>query len=160
MNIIKVDKTNLKAVVELGLLLFPENTFTELFDVYKKSLANKNEFLFLYQKNKLFVGYLHLSVRHDYVNGTDTSPVVFLEAMYVLRDYQQQGIGKEFVKHAEQYARQKGITQLASDCLIENGLSEAFHKSCGFIEKERVICFVKDVKCSDDVADAHGVKLL
>jgi GNAT superfamily N-acetyltransferase len=63
-----------------------------------------------------------------------------------LPEYRKQGIGREFIEFAETYAKEKGITQLASDCFIDNEMSEQFHKSCGFTEKERVICFVKDVK--------------
>jgi len=62
-----------------------------------------------------------------------------------LPDYRMQGIGREFIEYAEKFAKQKGIAQLASDCFIDNSLSETFHKCCGFTEKERVICFVKNI---------------
>ena len=91
------------------------------------------------------MGYINVSVRNDYVNGTDTSPVAFVEALYILPEHRKQGIGRELIKYAEEFARQRGITQLASDCFVDNSMSENFHKSCGFIEKERIICFVKDV---------------
>jgi len=39
--------------------------------------------------------------------------------------------------------------QITSDCYIDNRASEGFHKSCGFVEKERVICFVKEIGCSE-----------
>ena len=147
MSIVNADITNINKVVELGILLFPHETFDKLFDLYKKILTSDNEFLLLYKKGNVFAGYLHLSIRNDYVNGTDTSPVAFIEAIYVLPDYRRQGIGKEFIGHAEMFARKHGISQLASDCFIDNHLSEVFHKNCGFIEKERVICFVKNVEC-------------
>ena len=146
MSIIIADSTNLKEWTELSLLLFPDSTFDEEFDLHKEILTLDNELGLLYRKDNLYVGFMNLSIRNDYVNGTDTSPVVFVEAIYVLPDYRKQGIGKEFIRYAENYAKQKGIMQLASDCFIDNTLSENFHKSCGFIEKERVICFVKSVE--------------
>ena len=146
MSIVNADINNLKEWTDLAILLFPDSTFDQEFDLHKKILASENEIGLLYQKDNLYVGFMHLSIRNDYVNGTDTSPVVFIEAIYVLPDYRKQGIGKEFIRYAENYAKQKRITQLASDCFIDNNLSENFHKSCGFIEKERVICFVKNVK--------------
>ena len=145
MGIISADSSNLKELVGLAALLFPDHIYEELFDVYEKSLASGKEIGLLYEKDGVFVGYMHLSIRHDYVNGTETSPVAFVEAIYVLPDYRKHGIAREFIDYAQNYAKQNGITQLASDCLIDNDLSEKFHKSCGFIEKERVICFVKDV---------------
>jgi aminoglycoside 6'-N-acetyltransferase I len=145
MGIISANMNNLSELVGLAVLLFPEDNFDELLDVYKESLSKENEHCVLYQKDNKYTGYMHLSVRSDYVNGADTSPVAFVEAIYVLTDYRKQGIGKEFIEYAEMYAKQKGISQFASDCFIDNTASENFHKSCGFIEKERVICFMKEV---------------
>ena len=145
MGIVNADAVNLKEWVNLALLLFPESSFDEELDLHKKILKLENEIGLLYQKDNQYVGFMNLSIRNDYVKGTDASPVAFVEALYVLPDFRRQGIGKEFIEFAESYARQKGITQLASDCFIDNHLSENFHKRCGFIEKERVICFVKNV---------------
>ena len=145
MGIVSADAGNLKEWANLALLLFPESSFDEEFELHKKILTSENEAGLLYQKDGQYVGFMNLSIRNDYVNGTDASPVVFVEAIYVLPDYRHQGIGKEFIKYAEEYAKQKKITQLASDCYVDNRLSESFHKGCGFIEKERVICFVKNV---------------
>jgi len=146
MGIVNVDTNNVKEWVNLGMMLFPDSSFDEEFDLHRKILAAENHVGLLYQKNNQYVGFMYLSIRNDYVNGADTSPVAFVEAIYVLPDYRQQGIGKEFIEYAGKYAKQKGITQLASDCFVDNNLSENFHKSCGFIEKERVICFVKNIE--------------
>jgi len=146
MGIIAANINNLKEFADLSVMLYPEHTFDEMFDLYKKSFETEKEMGFLYQKDNKFIGILHLSIRSDYVNGTDTSPIMFVEAIYVLPEYRKLGIGKGFIDYAETYAKQKGITQLASDCLVDNHASERFHKNCGFREEERVICFVKDVK--------------
>jgi len=145
MAIVAVNEENLKEWVGLGAMLFPYDSFDEEIDLHKKVLTSEDHIGLLCQKNSRYIGFMYLSIRNDYVNGTDTSPVVFVEAIYVLPDYRHHGIGKEFIEYAEKYAAQRGITQLASDCFIDNDLSENFHKSCGFIEKERVICFVKNI---------------
>jgi len=145
-GIIIADENNLKVWTELALLLFPDSSFDEEYSFHQNVLKSEKEMGFLYKKDGKYVGFMNLSVRHDYVNGTDSSPVVFIEAIYILAEYRQLGIGKEFIEYASDYAKQKGIAQLASDCLIDNTLSEEFHKGCGFVEKERVICFVKDLE--------------
>jgi len=145
MGIIKSDASNLKQFTELSIKLFPNNNFDEEYHEYEKCFKENNQMGFLFQESNQYVGMMHLSIRNDYVNGTDTSPVVYVEAIYVLPDYRKMGIGKAFIDYAEAFAKEKGIAQLASDCLIDNHSSEAFHKSCGFREEERVICFVKDV---------------
>ena len=146
MKIIPVDSSNLKEYVDLAMLLFPDEDYMEEYEMYKESFKTDKEMGYLYEADNKFVAMMHLSIRSDYVNGTDTSPVLYLEAIYVLSDYRKTGIARKFIDFAENTAKQKGITQLASDCLLENHASELFHKSCGFREEERVICFVKDVK--------------
>jgi len=146
MKIIPVDSSNLKEYVDLAMLLFPDEDYEEEYEMYKESFKTDKEMGYLYEADNKFVAMMHLSIRSDYVNGTDTSPVLYLEAIYVLSDYRKTGIARKFIDFAENTAKQKGITQLASDCLLENHTSELFHKSCGFREEERVICFVKDVK--------------
>jgi len=146
MSIKKADITNIKEWTDLAIKLFPDNSYEEEFNFHKSVLNSEKEMGFLYQKDGKIVGFMNISIRTDYVNGTDFSPVVFIEALYILPQYQRQGIGKEFIEYARQFAKQKGIKQMASDCFIDNALSENFHKSCGFIEQERVICFVKDVE--------------
>jgi len=145
MNIIKADNTSLIEWTNLALMLFPESNFEEELNFHKQVLVSEKEVGLLYQKDDKFVGFMNLSIRNDYVNGTDSSPVAFVEAIFILPEYRKQGIAREFIKYAEDFARQNNCKQLASDCLLENNLSEHFHKSCGFVEKERVICFAKSV---------------
>ena len=145
MSIIPVNDNNLKEYVDLAMLLFPEEDYDEEYEMYKESFKTDKEMGYLYQADNKYVGMMHLSIRSDYVNGTDTSPVLYLEAIYVLSDYRKLGIARNFIDFAGNIARKKEITQLASDCLLENHASELFHKACGFREEERVICFVKDV---------------
>jgi len=145
LGVIVASDSNLKQWTDLAVLLFPNSTFEGELELHKKILASENEIGLLYKKDNMYVAFMHLCLRNDYVNGTESSPVLFIEAIYVLPAYRKTGIGREFISYAESFARKCGIKQLASDCYIDNYESERFHKSCGFIEKERVICFAKNV---------------
>lgn len=149
MSIVRANIEHLNEWTDLAIRLFPDSTFDEELALHRKILASEHELGLLYKKDNQYVGFMNLSIRNDYVNGTDTSPVVFVEAIYVLPDYREQGVGRQLIEYAEAYAKQRGITQLASDCFLDNTKSELFHKSCGFIEKERVICFVKNLYCTE-----------
>jgi aminoglycoside 6'-N-acetyltransferase I len=46
---------------------------------------------------------------------------------------------------AEQWARGRGFTDLASDALLENGLSHAAHQALGFEVVERIVVFRKSL---------------
>ena len=146
MGIVKATANELNEWTNMALLLFPETSFEEELELHKGILAAENEVGLLYEKDGQYIGFMHLCIRTDYVNGTDTSPVVFVEAIFIMPEHRRQGIGRQFIEYAEDYARQRGISQIASDCYIDNYSSEQFHKSCGFIEKERVICFAKNIE--------------
>jgi len=145
MGIVKADNTNLDDWVNLSLMLFPEHTREEMVGFYSEILTSEKEVGFLYKMDDKYVGYINLSIRRDYVNGTDESPVAFVEAIFVLPEYRRQNIARKLIEHAEGYARQKGLKQLASDCLLENVSSAKFHERCGFTETERVVYFVKNL---------------
>ena len=89
------------------------------------------------------IGFAEATLRHDYVNGTDSSPVGFLEGWFVAPDWRGRGVGRALVAAVEDWARGLGCTECASDALLGNVASHAAHRACGFEETERVVCFRK-----------------
>jgi aminoglycoside 6'-N-acetyltransferase I len=89
------------------------------------------------------LGFAEASIRTDYVNGTHSSPVAFLEGLYVQPASRGQGIARRLVMGVQQWAEEMGCTELASDALLENQGSHAMHKALGFAETERVVYFLK-----------------
>lgn len=88
-------------------------------------------------------GLVEVALRSDYVNGTDSSPVGFLEGLYVDPAFRKQGVAALLVKTAEQWVREQGCTEMASDALLDNTTSHAMHRALGFEETERVVYFRK-----------------
>ncbi len=82
-------------------------------------------------------------MRRDYVNGCETSPVLFLEGIYVSPEYRQRGIARLLCEAIANWGREKGCTEFASDVLLENRDSQSFHTALGFDETERVIFYRK-----------------
>ena len=83
------------------------------------------------------------ALRHDYVNGCETSPVAFLEGIYVRPENRGSGIGMRLSKAVEDWARERGCEEMASDASLQNTDSHAFHAAIGFEETERVVYFRK-----------------
>ncbi len=75
--------------------------------------------------------------------GCETSPVGYIEAWYVDPHVRGQKLGRELVHAAEQWAREKGCTEMASDTWLENEASIAAHLKMGYWEVERLVHFVK-----------------
>lgn len=149
MPIVKADSSNINQWIELSLRLFPDEDKLELKMLYNRYLNYQNlpqrEIGFLYKKDAKYVGFINYSIKQDYVSGSTSSPVLYIEAIYVLPEYRNKGVGQKLIRHVEQVAKDKGIQQVASDCELYNKVSEQFHKNCGFKEVERVICFIKNV---------------
>jgi aminoglycoside 6'-N-acetyltransferase I len=91
----------------------------------------------------IICGFIKLSVRRDWVEGSTTSPVAYVEGWFVHPDYRKQGIGKALLTAAESWARDSGFTEIASDTLIEKEESISAHRACGCTEVERTVHFIK-----------------
>lgn len=94
------------------------------------------------------LGFAEASIRSDYVNGTESSPVAFLEGIYVAPAARGQGVARTLVAAVERWATARGCGELASDALLDNPASHAMHLALGFHETERVVYFRKPVGAS------------
>ncbi len=90
-------------------------------------------------------GFIDLSTRTDYVEGTKSSPVGYIEGIYVQPSLRGRGVGRALVDFAGRWASAKGFTELASDAELANTDSHKFHAAVGFTEGGRIVAFVKDV---------------
>ena len=88
-------------------------------------------------------GFAEAGLRHDYVNGTESSPVAFLEGIYVDPAFRRTGVARQLVEAVENWARQQGCSELASDTGIANIPSQKLHDALGFTETQRVVYFRK-----------------
>lgn len=87
------------------------------------------------------LGLVEASLRHDHVNGTETSPVAFLEGLYVMPAARRQGVARALVAAVAAWARQRGCRELASDTELDNLASQRMHARLGFVATERVVFF-------------------
>jgi aminoglycoside 6'-N-acetyltransferase I len=87
-------------------------------------------------------GFLEGGIR-KYADGCEAGPVGYIEGWYVDSDLRRQGLGGALVQAMEAWARQRGLTEMASDTWIENETSIAAHKRLGYQEAERLVHFVK-----------------
>ena len=91
------------------------------------------------------VGFAEAALRHDYVEACDTSPVAYLEGICVDPAGRLKGVGRMLVAAVADWGRVKGCTEFASDALIEDVESHAFHAAVGLAETERVVFFKREL---------------
>ena len=89
------------------------------------------------------IGFAEASIRIDYVNGTSSSPVAYLEGLYVVPEARGLGAARRLVRAVSEWALAMGCTELASDTQPENLVSQAVHTRLGFVETERAVFFCK-----------------
>jgi len=92
----------------------------------------------------VLVGFAEVGMR-PYAEGCRSSPVGYLEGIYVEDSHRRQGHAAGLIMAAEAWARSRGCTEFASDRLLDNQASGAFHLAAGFKETERIVCYRKDL---------------
>lgn len=139
----KATLTDLSAVSALAARLWPDHTEAEMEAEFLPILVTKNTAVFLVYEGNEAIGFAQCGLRHDYVEGTGSSPVGYLEAIYVAEPYRRRGYAKLLLAACEVWAKEQGCTEFASDCELNNQESLHFHMKVGFEEANRIICFVK-----------------
>lgn len=87
-------------------------------------------------------GYVEAGER-SIADGCESSPVAYIEAWYVDPDVRRSGYGRSLLEAAEQWARDRGRSEMASDALIDNHVSHEAHRKSGYEEVDKVITYRK-----------------
>ena len=139
----KAETKDLPILAELACQLWPDHAVEEMRSEFADMIAKPDAAFFLAYAEETAIGFAQCQLRHDYMEGTDSSPVGYLEGIYVADEYRQQGVARELLSACEGWAKEKGCTEFASDCELENTQSLQFHLNVGFEEANRYICFTK-----------------
>lgn len=143
MTIERVGGATLRPWHAMRARLYPQ-TRPESLEEAQDLLANRDLlFIVALDDDGEVLGFAEGALRHDYVNGCETSPVVFLEGIYVEPHARGRGIARELSEVVGLWGRERGCTEFASDSPIDNLESHAMHRALGFEETERVVYFRK-----------------
>ena len=129
-------------VAKLAIQMWDAHSVEELEGEFADYITNGGA-VFLAWKDDTAIGFAQCGFRHDYVEGTETSPVGYLEGVFVEAAYRRQGVAKDLLRECQKYAKEHGCTEFASDCELDNEESLQFHLRMGFEEANRIICFTK-----------------
>ncbi len=89
------------------------------------------------------IGFLEVGLR-SHADGCDTRQSVgFVEGWFVREEHRGKGIGAELMRAAENWARERGCVEMASDALIGNSESEMAHAALRFEIVDRCVHFRK-----------------
>lgn len=146
MMIEKANQSNLDEVCNLAMKLWPDHNRRELRTEFEEILDSKKDIIYVAVVQGVYVGFIHLSLRFDYVEGSRSSPVGYVEGIYVDEKYRNRGISRKLVEAGERWAKSLGCSEMASDTELTNVESLQFHKKIGFKEAGRIVAFIKDIE--------------
>lgn len=139
----RASKGDIEIIAGLAVLLWDDNSVDDLVNEFSELVSKDNACIFLKYENDTPVGFAQCQLRSDYVEGTETSPVGYLEGIFVLEGYRKKGYAKELLCACETWAKDMGCAEFASDCELDNADSFRFHMAMQFTEANRIICFTK-----------------
>ena len=130
-------------LVSLAIQMWKSHTVEDLTKIFCEHIRKGKNIIFLAISEEHIVGFAQCGLRFDYVEGTDSSPVGYLEGIFVLEEYKKRGYAKELLGECQNWAKDQGCLEFASDCELDNEDSLKFHLKMGFAEANRIICFTK-----------------
>lgn len=138
-----------KKVASLAIQMWKSHTIEELITEFSDYMSKEGSIVFLAMSDECAIGFAQCGLRYDYVEGTDSTPVGYLEGIFVEENYRKRGLARDMVEACQEWAKEQGCTEFASDCELVNEDSLRFHLKMGFEEANRIICFTK--KLTDSV---------
>lgn len=134
-----------RILAELAIQMWDSHTVDELAAEFAETLQIGKEVFFIKYLENEPVGFAQGALRTDYVEGTESSPVGYLEGIFVCENHRHKGYAGELLLACEKWAKKMGCSEFASDCELDNTASWKFHMAMGFDEANRVICFRKSI---------------
>lgn len=148
MEILSVAERHIEAYATMRMALWPSETIARHRGDIEEALASPSvdhvAFLAVVGGD-VCVGFAEAALRHDYVNGCTTSPVAFVEGLYVSPDMRRNGVARRLIDRIVEWARTRGCSEIASDADAGNMDSHAMHEALGFCETERVVFFRREL---------------
>jgi aminoglycoside 6'-N-acetyltransferase I len=119
--------------------IFPQDQGVQRSEV-AEILAGESDAAFAVRHGEDWLGFVELGER-KYAEGCASSPVGYMEALWVEPKTRRRGVARQLVGAALDWCRERGLRELASDTVIDNLVSQAMHRRLGFEETERQVTY-------------------
>ena len=147
-NIRVAQRADRDDVVEMRVLLWPESSREEQageFDAWIGGSASTlpSAILVAQEADQSLIGFVEVGLR-SHADGCDfAQPVGYVEGWFVREAFRGRGMGAALMRAAEDWARDRGCVEMASDALIDNEGSQNAHRALGFNEVDRCVHYRK-----------------
>lgn len=101
-------------LAEMAVQMWDSHTVDELETEFMETLNDSHSAFFIKYINNMPVGFSQCSLRTDYVEGTESSPVGYLEGIFVKEEYRKNGYAKELLCACEMWAKEISLSDFPS----------------------------------------------
>lgn len=89
------------------------------------------------------IGFVEVGLRSHADCCDPSRPVGFIEGWFVAPEFRRAGVGQRLIAAAEDWAREQGCREMASDTQIENLESQRCHEALGYEAISRTVNYRK-----------------
>lgn len=114
--------------------------------------ANSDAFLAFDSEGRM-VGFLDVDLR-PYAEGCVTSPVAYVEGWYVIPGQRRHGVGRALMRAAEDWARARGCSEMASGSEMGNTGAQDAHECLGYERVQTLVIFRRSLELPRDDTSA------
>lgn len=139
----KATTEDFEGVLKLAVALWPDEE--DVASDIQTALTELGHAIYIAEDNGRAIAFIEMGLRTDYVEGSSTSPVAYIEGLFVAVTHRKQGIAHELVRCGEAWGKENGCTEMGSDVLVDNTISQEFHESVGFKKAETIVCYIKQL---------------
>jgi len=144
-KIIKYQEKDFESVITMAKKLFSDYDEKLLRRDMIHALRKSSHQCYLALQSNTAAGFAIVSIRTDYVEGSSGSPTSYLEAIFVEEKFRGSGLAKLLLQTCENWAKEKGCTEMGSDTWLKNEEAQKFHESIGFKEDDRLVHYIKEI---------------
>lgn len=137
-------KADFELWLAMGRKLWPQER--RLRPVFEKIFKSPRERVFICWIGGAAAGFVEVSMRRDYVEGSSASPTGYIEGIFVERRFRRRGVARLLVGAAERWAKGRGAVEVGSDTRLANRRSQRFHRALGFKQVEKNVAFIKKIR--------------
>ena len=140
----KAAETDRASLAKLAAKLWGNHSEEELSAEISGLLLLPDAAFFLTEEDGQPVEVAQCQLRHDYVEGVDSSPAGYPEGIFTEEAFRRKGIAAALLVRYESWAKERSCTEFASDCELLNEAGIRFHKTLDFSEANPIVCFRKE----------------
>ena len=141
-QVVSANKGDFDELLTMSRRLWKNTPEDQIIKDLHTTLEAKNAEILIARQEEV-AGFITVSIRTEYVEGCTSSPVGYIEAIYIKDQFRLEGIARSLVQAGEDWARQKGCTEMGSDTWLWNKEAQAFHLSVGYKEEDTLVHYIK-----------------